>query len=108
MIDEKKIEEAANGYSKILREHQTLSFAYRDFKEGAHWAINEFLKGLWHDASEKPQDFNEWIIIKYDKYSYVAARQVKKEDHWDNVVKHVPSFHWCYLSDILPKEGGEE
>ena len=25
-----------------------------DFKAGAKWAINEFLKNLWHPISEKP------------------------------------------------------
>ena len=59
MIDDKKIEEATrdyidkNGYLTKYDEDSCvdIEFAYKD---GAKWAINEFLKNLWHDAEEKP------------------------------------------------------
>lgn len=67
MIDKKKIQEAASiasikdtkkGRNKedytisALADHEN---GFREgYIEGAHWAINEFLNGLWHDASEKP------------------------------------------------------
>ena len=34
------------------------------FKEGAKWAINEFLKDLWHPMQEEPKLVGEEIIIE--------------------------------------------
>ena len=72
MIDNKKIEEAANihRFELIASMHgSTLGTPMQCFEEvvdaeadliedsfitGAKWAINEFLKNLWHPASEVP------------------------------------------------------
>ena len=50
MIDDKKIDIAAR--AQVLSKHinETSYFQLRsieDFKNGARWAINEFLKDLW-------------------------------------------------------------
>ena len=108
MIDEKKIEETASGYSKILREHQTLSFAYRDFKEGALWAQKEFVNSLWHDASEEPDDDKEIIISMNvgtieEECVMLVYRKENPSTLFTNGCKK-----WCYLSDLLPKKGGEK
>lgn len=56
MIDDKKIKNAAQGYCDAtygtLIEHPLIAEA---FKQGVNWAINEFLKDLWHPISEKPK-----------------------------------------------------
>ena len=53
MIDKDKIKSAAQGYCDAtygtLDDHPLIAEA---FKEGANWAINEFLKSLWHPASD--------------------------------------------------------
>ena len=71
MIDEKKIEEAAQGaadlYEQVLpimsyyedtevdgQHHFCQEFGAELFKDGARWAINEFLKDLWHPYDEVP------------------------------------------------------
>ena len=69
MID-KKIEEAKeeiyedrfllNGEEVVFDNDAKEEMFYKeDIKEaiglGAKWAINEFLKGLWHPASEEPE-----------------------------------------------------
>ena len=52
MIDDKKIKSAAQGYCDAtygtLDEHPLIAEA---FKQGAKWAIDEFLKDLWHPRS---------------------------------------------------------
>lgn len=108
MIDESKIKEAATKY--IGSEPNDLLSVERrvSFQDGAEWAQQEFTKTLWHDASEEPKDYNEWVVIKYDNFDYVGTHQLRKYGNWENMVKNWPSFHWMYISDILPKEGGEQ
>ena len=72
MIDEKKIEEAAQGAADLYEQdlpimsynedteadgqhHFCQEFGAELFKDGAKWAINEFLKDLWHSADEEPK-----------------------------------------------------
>ena len=67
MIDDKKIEEAANlcrfeviasmhnPYQCFEEEVDAQSDLIEDsFISGAKWAISEFLNGLWHHADEEP------------------------------------------------------
>lgn len=63
MIDDKKIEAAANKhieteyarYNSGKVEEEMICHRGKDsFKAGAKWMQEEFLKNLWHPASEKP------------------------------------------------------
>lgn len=56
MIDDKKIEEAKEAFiaDKKILGIMAMNDLACGFKEGAKWAINDFLKDLWHHASEKP------------------------------------------------------
>lgn len=54
MIDEKEIEEAAIENSEKLSDGKHYRDLVVGFKAGAKWAINEFLKGLWHPNTEEP------------------------------------------------------
>lgn len=55
MMDDKKIEDAAKQHSEESYISDYFQACYKDaFKAGAKWAINEFLKNLWHPASEEP------------------------------------------------------
>lgn len=73
MIDDKKIEAAKeeiyedrfllNGEEIVFNNDEKEEMFYEgDIKEaiglGAKWAINEFMKDLWHSASEEPEGYN--------------------------------------------------
>lgn len=52
MIDENKIKEAAKSLRKDFDDDITQGFLVEfGFEKGAKWAINEFLKDLWHPAN---------------------------------------------------------
>lgn len=62
MIDDKEIDIAARAQALSKHINETSYFQLRsieDFKDGARWAINEFLKDLWHPVSEEPREFAE-------------------------------------------------
>lgn len=63
MIDEKKVEEAA---SKLYDYGSVYNSEYRidGFKKGVKWAIQKFLKDLWHDSKKEPED-NRNILIEH-------------------------------------------
>lgn len=60
MIDEKKIEEAAFKINNGISLKDKLMRAI--FIAGAKWAINEFLKDLFHPASEVPRNDNGKVL----------------------------------------------
>lgn len=62
--------------------------------------IDWYLKNIWHDASEKPEDIEADIIIVGDilnnKLFYACCTYKTPFLKWE-VVKH-----WAYISDIFP------
>lgn len=73
MIDSKEIDIAAR--AQVLSKHanETAYFQLRsieDFKAGAKWAINEFLKDLRHPASEVPRNDNGKVFAFSREYGY--------------------------------------
>lgn len=118
MID-KKIEEAAsvygtsNGYSVIgpdgrMSLKPELETA---FEAGAHWAINEFLKNLWHQNTEEPDKSKSDIItLGFDDNAYVQFKEsiLWNGESWRHSISRCQIIKWAYLSDILPKEGGDQ
>ena len=85
-------------------------------KNGILYGIVEFVNFLWHDASEEPEDHTDIVYIdekgdvwrEYDYYAdnYDDAFHKGWLSFVNNGVLRV--IKWCYLSDILPKEGGEK
>ncbi len=111
MIDEKKIEEAANKhieteyarYNSGEVEEEMICLRGKDsFKEGAKWAINEFLKDLWHDASEEPRKNNIYLAQIGD----CAFDTFYDSKNWDTYSKGVNITRWLYVDDLL--KGGEK
>ena len=126
MIDNKKIEEAAIGAADLYEQdlpmmsydedtevdgqhHFCQEFGAELFKDGAKWAINEFLKDLWHPVSEEPEE-NKKLLVQYTNY------MVEDDYEIDMNIPHVPWRYlvttynfkkWCYIEDLLPK-GGEK
>lgn len=108
MIDDKKIEEAKKSFiadKKILGVMAMNDLAC-GFKEGAKWAINEFLKDLWHPAGEEPVGYDEWILLHYNVGNYYSLAQVKEFKSWKGFVERAPIEEWLYIDDLFKKEGG--
>ena len=126
MIDDKKIEEAAREsadlYEKDLpimsynedtevdgQHHFCQEFGAELFKDGAKWAIHEFLKDLWHSIEEEP-DKRKSDIITIGSYNYISIHFkesfIWKEESWRHSISRCRITKWAYLSDILPKQKG--
>ena len=125
MIDDKKIEEAANlhRFELIASMHgSTLGTPMQCVEEvvdaetdliensfitGAKWAINEFIKDLWHQKDEEPEGYDEWILLHYNVGNYYSLAQVKEFKSWKGFVERAPIKEWLYIDDLFQKEGGE-
>ena len=100
MIDN-KIKSAAQGYCDAT--YGTLNtnpFIAEAFRKGANWAINEFLKDLWHSADEEPEKFR---IILYTGGSINTAMLIR--NNWNTKVCLLEIKKWCYIDDLFPKKG---
>lgn len=116
MIDDKKIEAAANKhieteyarYNSGEVEEEMICLRGKDsFKAGANWMQEEFLKNLWHPASEEPEGYDEWILLHYNVGNYYSLAQVKDFKSWKGFVERAPIEKWLYIDDLFRKKGGE-
>lgn len=115
MIDDKDIEVAANKhieteyarYNNGEVEEEMICLRGKDsFKEGANWAINEFLKDLWHPNTEEPDKSKSDIItLGFDNDAYLQFKEsiLWNEESWRHSISRCQIVKWAYLSDILPK-----
>lgn len=129
MIDDKKIEEAAQGAADLYEQdlpvmsyngdtevdgqhHFCQEFGAELFKDGVKWAINEFLKDLWHQNTEEPDKSKSDIItLGFDNDAYLQFKEsiLWNKESWRHSISRCQIIKWAYLSDILPKqEGGEQ
>lgn len=119
MINEKKIEEAKRAFiadKKILGVISIMDLSC-GFREGANWAINEFLKDLWHPASEKPNikqgECYVTCLVKFKNGSTELCAYFRTQEGWVCDDMSPKDFKrnfkgWLYIDDLLPKEGGDE
>ena len=120
MIDNKKIEDVAKVYmigefydrdeaewNYPITNEEKRNQCIIDFKAGAKWAINEFLKNLWHQKDEEPEGYDEWILLHYSAFNYYSLSQVKDFKSWKEFVERAPIENWLYIDDLFQKEGGE-
>lgn len=126
MIDEKKIEKAARQISKKVvdaigfDDSKPTHLAFLDghvdgFNAGAKWAINEFLKDLWHPADEEPKK-NRLVltdirsIMDKDRICWTTAKLTENGfiRNWNNYAKGTKITRWLYLDDLFSKEGGKQ
>lgn len=124
MIDDKKIEEAAQGAADLYEQdlpimsynedtevdgqhHFCQEFGAELFKDGAKWAIKEFLKDLWHDTIEEPKE--KVPLLYYRKHKILPFMVDKNSDvyDWNTLVYNFDITKWLYIEDLFPKEGGE-
>ena len=88
MIDKNKIKSAAQGYCDAT--YGTLNtnpFIAEAFRKGANWAINEFLKDLWHPASEKPKRRFNYLLLHYKDEEECFEPDVVDTEAWDLYIK---------------------
>lgn len=112
MIGNKKIEEAARRYSEVTDcDTEEALLIEEGFKEGAEWAINEFLKDLWHDIFNERIPHGKRVIVEYTYEGGKYYRSIKIPDD----IRWVRGFsnekrlrRWLYVDDLLPKKGGEQ
>lgn len=131
MIDDKKIEAAKeeiyedrfllNGEEIVFDNDEKEEMFYKeDIKEaiglGAKWAINEFLKDLWHPASEKPNikqgECCVTCLVKFKNGSTELCVYFCNPEGWvcdDMSPKDFKrNFNgWLYIDDLFPKKGDE-
>ena len=137
MIDDKKIEEAANlhRFELIASMHgSTLGTPMQCFEEvvdaeteliensfitGAKWAINEFLKDSVHPASEVPRNDNGKVLafskvnsnIKlYDMNAMLNETACDTyQEMWEIKVRAYTFTDWVFVEDLLDliKKGGK-
>ena len=114
MIDDKEIDIAARAQALSKHINETAYFQLRsieDFKDGAKWAINEFLKDLWHPNTEEPDKSKSDIItLGFENDAYLQFKEsiLWNEESWRHSISRCQIIKWAYLSDILPKEEGEK
>jgi hypothetical protein len=127
MIDDKKIEAVKeeiyedrfllNGEEVVFdNDAKEEMFCKEDIKEaiglGSKWAINEFLKDLWHPASEEPIESAEVLAEAKITESIKTYISFKRNDalfkNWDAYSSGANITRWLYVDDLLPKEGGEQ
>ncbi len=132
MIDDKKIEETANKhieteyarYNSGEVEEEMICLRGKDsFKEGAKWAINEFLNDLnelLHPASEVPRNDNGKILafskvnsnIKlYDMNAMLNETACDTyQEMWEIRVRAYTFTDWIFVEDLLDliKKGGNQ
>lgn len=112
MIDDKKIEAAARRYSEVTDcDKQEALLIEEGFKEGAKWAINEFLKDLSHPASEVPRNDNGKILafskvnsnIKlYDMNAMLNETACDTyQEMWEIRVRAYTFTDWVFVDELL-------
>ena len=104
MIDDKKIEDAAKSLRKDFNDDATQGFLVEfGFEKGAKWAINEFLKDLWHPVSEEPKE-SIFMLSEYEKGKFYANYFDKNIRSWSNN----RLIRWLNIDDLLTKKGGKQ
>lgn len=128
MIDDNKIESAKeeiyedrfllNGEEIVFNNDEKEEMFYQeDIKEaiglGAKWAINEFLKDLWHPASEVPDKDRIYSYILYEidggyDLNGFNTKMIPIGENWTSFVENEHINRWLYIVDLFQKEGGEQ
>lgn len=114
MIDNNKIEEAAN---KICDYGSIYDSEYRinGFKEGVKWTIETLSKSLQHLADEEPKHDKQITYIRENGLAKTIILNEEADKYnntpsqiWHNICKNYKVACWLYIDDLFPKEGGEE
>ena len=124
VLDDKKIEEAARRNADKYRNYPTLSDEDRDkvsigsFMDCVKWMQEEFLKNLWHPASEEP-DKNRICLVRvvyHLNYGMLSDEERIEQSSfhdfgwYDYDFKYIGVDYdivsYLYVDELLPKKGG--
>ena len=137
VFDDKKIEEAARGAADLYEQelpmmsydedtevdgqhHFCQEFGAELFKDGAKWAINEFLNGLFHTASEVPRNDNGKVLAFSKEYGYRKLYDMNDEldkttcdtyqQMWEEQVNIFKLSDWIFVDELfdLVTKGGKQ
>lgn len=129
MIDDKKIEAAANKhieteyarYNSGEVEEEMICLRGKDsFKEGAKWGINELLKDLFHPASEVPRNDNGKVLAFSKEFGYRKLYDMNDEldkttcdtykEMWEEQVNIFHLSDWIFIDELfdLITKGGKQ
>ena len=108
MIEEKQIKEAAKKHSdNASGDYIAATEAEEGFKEGAHWAIKEFLKDLWHPKDEEPQ-VGRMILVRFSDEHCLGFKWTQYF-YWEEYCKLEKRIAgWLYIDDLLELKGGKK
>ena len=120
MIDDKKIESAANNYieTEYARynsgegEEEMICLMGKDsFKEGAKWAINEFLNDLLHPSSEVPRNDNGKVLAFSKECGYRKLYDMNAmldettcdtyQEMWEEQVNIFKLSDWIFVDELF-------
>lgn len=102
MIDDNKIEEAAYRFA-TSQTHGELLALIDGYKEGFKDAINEFLKDLWHPASEEPVEDKPFLSQEIGRWRVGVNSPLIPNNEWSTQRKIRGIKRWLYVEDLLPK-----
>ena len=124
MIYDKEIDIAARAQALSKHINETACFQLRsieDFKDGANWAINEFLKDLWHPAEEIPRNDNGKVLAFSKEIGYRKLYDMNDmldkttcntyKEMWKEQVKLYRLSDWIFvdeLFDLITKGGNHD
>ena len=107
MINDKKIEDAAKQHSEESYISGYFQACYEDaFMDGAKWAINEFIKNLWHPANEIPEIGRVIIMENYYSDNRIMFISRMRKSTFHNPIDIGNTKKWFYIEDLFSKEGG--
>lgn len=124
VLDDKKIEEAARRNADKYRNYPTLSDEDRDkvsigsFMDCVKWMQEEFLKNLWHPASEEPDKHRICLVrvVYHLNYGMLSEEERIEQSSfhdfgwYDYDFKYIGVDYdivsYLYVDELLPKKGG--
>lgn len=110
MIDPKVIEKLSHlSDATILRR---LPYSERTFFEyGFQRGYYRALKDLWHPNTEEPDKSKSDIItLGFENDAHLQFKEsiLWNQESWRHSISRCQIIKWAYLSDILPKQEGDE
>ena len=103
MIDDKKIEDAAKQHSEESYISSYFQACYKDaFMDGAKWAINKFLKDLWHPVSEEPKKAR--VFLYKTVFKGYGLNQIVIGNEWKYIIKYQKATQWLYIDDLFQRK----
>lgn len=80
-------------------------FIVEAFEQGVNWAIQQFLKDLWHPVSEKPK--KGCMFLYKTMFKGYGVYKIIDKSEWKCIIKYQKATKWLYIDDLLPKQKGE-